>query len=245
MFLQKQYVRELRLYPIGDLLIDKFAANKQAQWKADKHCRNKAICLDVTNDAVDLLVHVANLIVLTWLLFTKAITVGEFSLLLTNFTTAVNNLQGILSFPVNIWEDGKYIGDIYEVADKEDFVFPRVQQDTQARMVAFKDISYAYNEEPVLKDINIELPLDKKIAIVGEKRFGEKYLYEITVGAVPACKRGNSLLLSGTKRQKQFGLVWHYASGLPYLSALHQGKYSSRRGNGGGSAKNAGRCNQF
>lgn len=182
LFLQKQYVRELRLYPIGDLLIDKFAANKQAQWKADKHCRNKAICLDVTNDAVDLLVHVANLIVLTWLLFTKAITVGEFSLLLTNFTTAVNNLQGILSFPVNIWEDGKYIGDIYEVADKEDFVFPRVQQDTQARMVAFKDISYAYNEEPVLKDINIELPLDKKIAIVGENGSGKSTFMKLLLG---------------------------------------------------------------
>ncbi len=183
MFFQKQYAEEIRLFSIGKLFIGKFQKNKISQWNENKQFFCKDTKLNIVSEVLDLLLNVANIFVLVWSLINSMITVGGFSMVLANFRTVVNNLQGILNFLVNIYDDGNYINDILSVIETEKHTFPEVQLDKEKACVKFKDVNFAYKEDQiVLKDINIDLPLDKKMAIVGENGSGKSTFVKLLMG---------------------------------------------------------------
>lgn len=201
MFHLREYVRELRLYRTAEFFIRQYKELKQEQWKENKRYIFGKAAAGVISDGGDLFIHLINIFLLTLLLVQGRITVGSFSMILTNFASVVGNLQGVLLFFPAVFNDAKYIQDIVDVAESEDQRYPGIESRDGRNTVKFDNVSFSYDgEQMVLRDINIELPLDKKIAVVGENGSGKSTfmklllgLYAPTSGKIQYCCRDTAV----------------------------------------------------
>lgn len=183
LFYLKQYVHEMRVYPIGEYFIEKYKALQRTWWSDRKKYQYKVMFINAIRDSLDLLINLGNIVVLVYFLLHKSITVGDFSLVLTNFGTAVGNIQSVFMFLPNIRNDARYMNNFFSVIDSENHVFPEVICDKGQAKVRFENVSYAYDSNTmVLQDINLELPLNKKIAILGENGAGKSTFIKLITG---------------------------------------------------------------
>lgn len=183
LFYLKQYVHEMRVYPIGEYFIEKYKALMHAWWSDRKKYKYKELFITTIREILDLLINLVNIAVLVYFLLHKSITVGDFSLILTNFQTAVQKIQHIFMFLPNIRNDARYMNNFFSVIDSETHVFPEVICDKGQAKVRFENVSFAYDSDTmVLQDINLELPLNKKIAILGENGAGKSTFIKLITG---------------------------------------------------------------
>lgn len=182
-FYMKQFVRELRIYPLGELFIEKYNQLKYAQWHKNKRDNHRQLWISLASEGIDLLVYAGNILALAYFLLHGMVTVGGFSLVLANFSNAVNHLQGIILFFPAIRDDARYARDILSVVEEESYVYPKVEYDEERKCAVFQDVSFSYNgSKEVLKDIDIELPLNRKVAIVGENGAGKSTFIKLLLG---------------------------------------------------------------
>lgn len=116
-------------------------------------------------------------------LFRGLITVGEFSLVLTNFGNAVGNIQRLLTFLPNIYHDAWYMNDILTVIDGKANTPQNVFGGKKHPRIKMENVSFSYNQNKIaLNNINLEIPLDKKIALMGENGAGKSTFIKVLTG---------------------------------------------------------------
>lgn len=226
LFYKKQYVREFKLYPVGDFFIRKYKLLKKLRYQKNRKQNAKKSLVDFASAVVDLALYVVHVVFLVYLLTKQEITVGEFSLVLSNFSLLADGMERILMFWPMIRDNMAYVRDIFGILHGKDYEFPAVghgKSDTRDDMagnndflnvghgmqkgggepeksagcavgeedrkqgscpyVEFENVSFSYDGgREVLKDINIHLPLDKKIAIVGENGSGKSTFVKLLLG---------------------------------------------------------------
>lgn len=183
LFYLKQYAHEMRLYPLADHFVNKFKLLKELYWKSNKKIEYQIRCIAAISGIIDLFFYLLSMLILVYFLITQKITLGEFSIVLGNLTLVAGNIERVLMFIPNINNEAKYIKDIFLVIDAEDYVYPKVSNTDSQEKVVFKNVSFSYDEEnPVLRDINLELPLRGKIAIVGKNGSGKSTFIKLMLG---------------------------------------------------------------
>lgn len=183
LFYLKQYAQEMRMYPIADHFANKFKLLKELHWKSEKKSEYRIRCIETFSGITDLFFYLLSMFILVHFLITQKITVGEFSIVLTNLTLVAGNMQRVLMFIPNIKNEARYIKDIFSVIDCENHVYPEVRNTDDQDKVVFKNVSFSYDgENPVLKDINLELPLRGKVAIVGKNGSGKSTFIKLMLG---------------------------------------------------------------
>lgn len=189
LFYEKRYIRELKLYPIGDYFAEKYKLLRELRWKNDKKPIMKRNVVELAKETLDSFFYVFNITFLVYLLVHHRITVGEFSMVLSNFALLTAHIEGILMFFPRICDNADYVRDIFKVLDEEDYHFPDVSHEPgtahcgESAYVKCENLCFSYSgETKVLKGIDIELPLDKKIAIVGENGSGKSTLLKLLLG---------------------------------------------------------------
>lgn len=183
LFYLKQYAQEMRMYPIAEHFANKFKSLKEQDWKNKKKSQYQINCINTISAITDLLFYLLSMFILVHFLITQKITVGEFSIVITNLTLAAGNMQRVLMFIPNINDEARYIKDIFSVIDAEDYVYPKVSNTDGQGKVIFKNVAFTYDgENQVLKDINLELPLSGKIAIVGKNGSGKSTFIKLLLG---------------------------------------------------------------
>lgn len=183
LFYLKQYAQEMRMYPIAEHFADKFKSLKELDWKNKKKSQYQINCINTISAITDLFFYLLSMIILVYFMITQKVTVGEFSIVITSLTLAAGNIQRVLMFIPNINNEARYIKDIFSVIDAEDYVYPEVRHTDGQEEVVFKNVSFSYDgENPVLKDINLELPLSGKTAIVGKNGSGKSTFIKLLLG---------------------------------------------------------------
>jgi len=183
LFYLKQYAQEMRMYRAADFFVNKFKALKEMHWKSIKKSEYRKNCIETFSGIIDLFFYLVSMLILVYFLINQRITVGEFSVVLTNLTLAAGNIQRVLMFIPDINNEAKYIKEIFSVIDCEDHVYPEVRNADGQGKIVFKNVSFSYDgENPVLKDINLELPLRGKIAIVGKNGSGKSTFIKLMLG---------------------------------------------------------------
>ncbi len=183
LFYLKQYAQEMRMYPIADHFVKKFKSLKELHWKNKKKSEYQIRSIQVLSGITDLFFYLLSMFILVYFLFIQKITVGEFSIVLTNLTLVAGNIQRVLMFIPNINNEARYIKDIFSVIDCEDHVYPEVRNIDGQEKVVFKNVFFSYDgENPVLKDISVELPLRGKVAIVGKNGSGKSTFIKLLLG---------------------------------------------------------------
>ena len=183
LFYSKQYAREFRLYPIGNYFIEKYKSLKQECWKENKKNVYSEALTNTISEIVDLVISLTNIAILAIFLFRGLITVGEFSLVLTNFGNAVGNIQRLLTFLPNIYHDAWYMNDILTVIDGKANTPQNVFGGKKHPRIKMENVSFSYNQNKIaLNNINLEIPLDKKIALMGENGAGKSTFIKVLTG---------------------------------------------------------------
>lgn len=190
LFYEKRYIRELKLYPVGNYFIRKYKLLKELRWKNRKKHNIRKNMVKLVQKMMDVMLYVLNIIVLVYLLTSHKITVGEFSLVLSNFALLSAYVERIFMFFPDISNNANYIGDIVKILCSEDYHFPEIGcggkglvQGVAGAHVKCEGLRFSYDgENDALIDVSIELPLDKKIAIVGENGSGKSTFIKLLMG---------------------------------------------------------------
>ncbi|MDE7327379.1 MAG: ABC transporter ATP-binding protein/permease [Lachnospiraceae bacterium] len=183
LFYQKKYVRELRLYPIGSYFIKKYKLLRELRFRVIKKNLIQRGLFILARDGIDLLLQGIYIAVLTYLLINRRVTVGEFHLVLSQVATLSIHIERIIMFLPAVCNDANYSADIFKVFCSENQRFFVVSEGTGEACVVCRDLCFSYDgQREVLKDINICLPLDKKIAIVGENGSGKSTFIKLLMG---------------------------------------------------------------
>lgn len=183
LFYLKQYAQEMRMYPIAVHFVKKIKLLKVLHWKSKKKSEYQIRYIETLSGITDLFFYLLSMTILVYFLITQKITVGEFSIVITNLTLAAGNIQRVLMFIPNINNEARYIKDIFSVIDREDYVYPEVRYTDGQEKAVFKNVSFSYDgENPVLKNINLELPLRGKTAIVGKNGSGKSTFIKLLLG---------------------------------------------------------------
>lgn len=200
LFYFKKYIRELRFYPIGNYFISQYARLKELWWQKNKKMTIRRGCEDLICKAADLLIYASNVVVLMLLLVRGEITVGEFSMVLTNFVLLSSYIERIIMFFPAVWDGAKYMKDISDVIHSENYRLKEIKNETaaddsQGACIKCENLCFSYDgKNNVLNNVTAVLPLTKKIAVVGENGSGKTTfvklllgLYTPTAGTIEYC----------------------------------------------------------
>ncbi len=182
-FFLKQYKREQQIYPIADLFTESYRSNMERQRREKEGiCVKTDLCTTVTK-SIKRFIGAGNLALLVWLLVNGRITVGDLEMVLGNFSMTANYLANMILFFSYVADDARYMKDIFAVIDTPDHEYPEIEHSSAEPCVKFADVDFSYDgEHKVLKDIHIELPLNQKIAIVGENGSGKTTFVKLLLG---------------------------------------------------------------
>ena len=182
-FYLKQYKKEQQIYPIADIYTENYRRNAE-RLRREKEGINLKIDLNATaTDSIKLLIDAGNMVLLVWLLVNGKITIGDFQMVLTKFAMVANYLTNVILFFPFVADDARYMKDIFAVMDTPNHEYPGIEHSGAGTCAKFMDVDFSYDgEHKVLKDISIELPLNRKIAIVGENGSGKTTFVKLLLG---------------------------------------------------------------
>lgn len=221
LFYLKQYAPEMRMYPMSGHFVHQYERSRELHWKSKKKSEDRIRRIDTYSGITDLFFYLCSMLLLVYFLITWQITVGEFSIVLTNLTVAAGNIERVLMLLPNIKNEAHYIKDIFFVLDAEEHVYPKVRDTEGEGKVLFRNVSFSYDgETSVLQNIDIELPLWGKTVIVGRNGSGKSTFIKLLLGLYkpsegeieflyPGIQDGDTLCLFSTLLQdyKVFALT--------------------------------------
>lgn len=188
LFYLKKYIRELRLYPVGNYFISQYRKLKELWWQENKKMTIRRGVVDLICKAIDLLSYALNVIVLMLLLVRGKITVGEFSMVLSNFALLASYIEKIIMFFPAVWDGAKYMKDISEVIHGENYSLKEVKNtmasdDSEEACIKCENLCFSYDgKNNVLNNVTAVLPLTKKIAVVGKNGSGKTTFVKLLMG---------------------------------------------------------------
>ena len=139
------------------------------------------------------------------------ITVGSFQLYLRSLRSAEENLGGLVSSFLEIYENYIYVVDlIWFLNLKEETIKSDIKRELvkEIKQIEFKNVWFKYprTKKWVLKDISLKIDLNEKIAIVGENGAGKSTLIKI-LGGFYLPKRGE-ILINGINLREMNLDIW-------------------------------------
>ena len=127
-----------------------------------------------------------------WMALNGRIKVGDITFYQSSFTSVVNQLTAILNLLPIITKGLESISSVGEVLTSEDVEQNEGKEKLQDLKgeFSFRHVGYQYphTEEPVLKDVTLDVPAGKTIAIVGESGSGKTTLISLIIGFMTPTK---------------------------------------------------------
>ena len=134
-----------------------------------------------------------------WMAMKGHIKVGDITFYQSSFTSVVNQVTAILNLLPIITKGLESISSVGEVLTSEDVE----QNEGKEKLTelkgefSFRNVGYQYphTEEPVLRDVTLDVHPGKTIAIVGESGSGKTTLISLIIGFMPPTK--GKILIDG------------------------------------------------
>mgnify|MGYP003879249303 CR=1 FL=1 len=186
LFYLSDYIKEIKIFNLKDSILKKFRANVDTMRKTITKYQKKFIIIGIlVNFVADSLIIDGLLIIkLSFdVLVKKTLSVGS----VISIIKGVSNLQWILQDLIEVLGDihinTRYIDKYNEFINKENVVSDGDKELILAdeNIIEFKNVWFKYNsqDEYVLKDINLKISSNEKIALVGRNGAGKSTLIKL------------------------------------------------------------------
>lgn len=200
-----EFAKEIRLYGLKDFISQKTEASISAfydQCEKSRKLEMRKALWSYLAEAIQF-VGIYALAILDYYK-NKAMTIGEFSLILTSTTKFSQVTREIASGSVNIYKNIRYVEML------EDFLKIKYDNEcdinniipTERHYFCFDHVSFQYDgsDTEVLHDINIEFYSDEKISVVGDNGAGKTTFVLLLLGFLKPTK--GQILIDGINIDK-------------------------------------------
>lgn len=177
--------RELRLYRFGEIFAQRHQSIRTFLWGEKKQLLRRQLRYDLLGQISEIL---ALLALLLWVVFKATaglLSLGSVILYLQAFQRAQQQMRTALGAMTQLYSHRLFLNYLFDFLDLE----PRVQEPLQPQILPHKlgggfrveGVFFQYPEQaqPVLQDINLELQLGERIAIVGPNGSGKSTLIKL------------------------------------------------------------------
>ncbi len=200
-FYLQDYAKELRLNPAGEMVERRYFANIKDRLKTYiPFCRQRAL-FAICSDSLPLTIFInfgATLLLGYRALVTKEIGLGDFAAAFNGIGSVSTSIFALLTWTIApMRENGLYIEKFKKFMNAEEKIKDGGLDKKFDKPVSIKleNVSFTYpgNSEPTLKNINLEIKPNQKIALVGYNGAGKTTLtnlllrlYDVTRGKITA-----------------------------------------------------------
>lgn len=197
MYLQN-YAKEIRLSNIFEVLKSIYYEGYNGVIQVIDHYKNRIMVTDfMRNIFTSLLIFQGVLFYGAYLsMIRKTISIGEFAVLASSMAAGIWIIIHMTERIVKVYENGVFINNLhqflnYESEIKEDF--EGVEPPLCVEEIVFKNVSFSYkgSDRPVIRNINLTIRKNDKIALVGHNGAGKTTfikllmrLYDPTEGSI-------------------------------------------------------------
>jgi ATP-binding cassette, subfamily B, bacterial len=179
---REDYAKEVQLYQLGGMLLQRYRDIFNQLYDDD---RNLTIKKGGWGYLLGLLSTGAFYAAYAWIVIetiSAKISLGEMTMYLVVFRQGQSTFAAALTSIGGMYEDNLYLANLYEFLEQP---IPRSQGKATKGIVPngiwFEHVSFSYpgSQQPVLKDISLQLQPGEKLAIVGENGSGKTTLIKL------------------------------------------------------------------
>lgn len=183
-FYLKDYAEDMRIYPLGNMLQEKFNKNITDQCDIYDKYQNKYFIISFLKNLCVCISTIGTFTYLGFLLLSSRITPGNFSASYTSSLSLKNSLLSIFEYFVKAKTIAIYsekINNFFSVNnDIENNGGNRLLLEAPIYNLTINNLSFSYfHSQPTLKNLNLEIGENEKIAIIGANGSGKSTLTKL------------------------------------------------------------------
>lgn len=189
-------LKEIKLYSLMDYMTEKW------EYFYDKNAESQYILLRKRTiwifgaEFFNLLTYTGSFLLVLFLLYKGNLYVGSYVAIINSVQNIQSLLQSLGVNISNIYENSLYINDYIDFIEFEPSTTPINDKKViinRINLIQLKNVSFQYpnHDKPSITNINLEIPIGKNIAIIGENGSGKTTLtkcitglYEVTSGEI-------------------------------------------------------------
>lgn len=186
LFVDKDALQEIKLFEAKQRLIDLSDGLTEKINSDMKKTLNKVILLSSASSIFILAFTGFSLVYLSLALMGGAVTLGVFVSLITSTSSFYNNAKNTVGQTaqfIRLSHGVQYYRDFLSLTERHNPIHNKAL-DGEFFTIEFKDVSFRYpsSKELVLKDINLTINSDQRIAFVGENGAGKSTMIKLILG---------------------------------------------------------------
>ncbi|MGN7942250.1 ABC transporter ATP-binding protein [Virgibacillus sp. 6R] len=200
----KQSAMELKLFNSREYILNKWSKVFKKLAKQEISLGQKRELMYIGISSLSATVYFISSLLVVWILKTgKSVSVGSFVAVMQAFQESQTNLQGLSKNISQIYNESLYISDLYNFLNFEDDKYnysskrtedfpPLINKGIEIENLNF---TYPFNNNQILKNINLTIKPNEKIAIVGSNGSGKTTLIKCLLGLYPT--KDNEIKIEG------------------------------------------------
>ena len=173
-------IKENSFFLYGDLLYGRYKLNNDKISIIKYKHRKKILVINCFFSCLKLIGEVAGFVISLILLYFKKITISEFSVGVSSYTMLLSGFNYIFELLNSRTKFQTLIAPYFDFINCDER--NGINSLTFNHEIALKDVSFTYNKNNVLENINLSIKKGEKIAIVGQNGAGKSTLINLILG---------------------------------------------------------------
>lgn len=183
---EKDLVKEVKLFDLADLFTERYDKVFKSYYKGMKSLILKEGIWGFITSIAERLVHCALLVFVSWKVFIRVLTVGDFSLYSGALFSISNGVETIINTSAEIYEGTLFIDNLIVFMQEETHIKPTLNPPRHIRKgtgheITFENVSFSYPkmDKYVLKNLNFTIHSGETIALIGLNGAGKTTLIKL------------------------------------------------------------------
>lgn len=210
-FFLREYAKNIRFFHLGKLFRTKYEQVQSISWSINRKEHIKLCISSLVSLFFDNLIYVINIVILIFMVQNNQITIGEFNMVLASFGLLSTSIQNVFMFFISLSNDSKYIENINYVVKQNSNNNQLLKKNCHQYKdtIVCENVCFSYETTRNVVDIDyLLIPLNKKIALVGENGSGKSTFVKLLLGLIPLENGNISFYCDNEEKENFFSVMF-------------------------------------